>query len=52
MLRLTVKKGFKVPFGNAIATVTKAVGIKPCARCEERRKKFNVVVSLPCLRKS
>ena len=27
--------------GDTIAKITKAVGIKPCKPCEERRKKLN-----------
>lgn len=30
-----------IGLGDAIAKVTKAVGIKPCAPCEERRRKLN-----------
>ena len=29
--------------GDTIAKITKAVGIKPCKPCEERRKKLNTL---------
>ena len=30
--------------GDTVATITKAVGIKPCAGCEERRERWNRAV--------
>lgn len=30
--------------GDTIAKITKAVGIKPCTPCEERRKRLNQLV--------
>lgn len=34
----------KLGLGDLVADATKAVGIKPCAGCEERRKKLNRAV--------
>ena len=31
-------------FGDTVAKITKTFGIKPCSKCEERRKKFNQLV--------
>ena len=34
-------------FGDVIESITKAVGIKKCDGCEERRKKINSVLPWP-----
>lgn len=31
--------------GDVIKTVTRTVGMKPCSPCEERRQRFNRLVS-------
>jgi hypothetical protein len=31
----------EVPAGDAVAAATQAIGIQPCAPCEERQKKLN-----------
>lgn len=34
-----------VGFGDTVAKITKSFGIKPCAGCERRRKKFNEAIA-------
>lgn len=37
---ISAKRG-RLPFGDAIARLTKAVGIKPCAPCQQRQAALN-----------
>ena len=39
-IRLPFLKG-TIGLGDAVANVTKALGVQPCPPCEERRKKLN-----------
>lgn len=32
-------------FGDTVAKITKSFGIKPCAGCERRKKKFNEAIA-------
>jgi len=36
----------QIGLGDAVASVTQAVGVKPCSPCEERKKKLNQRVQL------
>ena len=42
----TLKKGF----GDTVANITKAVGVKPCGGCNKRRAKLNNLTATPAYR--
>ena len=41
------QRGKSRGLGDTVAKLTKAVGIKPCGGCEERRRKLNSLFPFP-----
>ena len=39
----TVHKCKSTGFGDTVAKVTKALGVKPCGRCQKRQQKLNEI---------